>query len=123
MCEQVCFRASEAEGYAFLPQPLSLPFIAAAAINRPRLKRTPRGQRLSQEDASIMRRKLAAVLAIGLEHGHDAVVLSAFGCGAFKNPPAHIAEICHELLGTPASNVAVLLGDNGNHHYNHTTTA
>jgi uncharacterized protein (TIGR02452 family) len=30
--------------------------------------------------------------------GHDSVVLSAFGCGAFMNPPSHIAELFHDVI-------------------------
>ena len=94
----ICFRANEQSGYAYLPAPVSLPYIAVAAIQKPPLERASAGQRLRPEDASKTTRKLAAILSIGLEHGHDCIVLSAFGCGAFKNPPAHIAQLCHELL-------------------------
>jgi hypothetical protein len=52
----------------------------------------------SPKSASKTKRKLGAVLSIGLDHGHDAIILSAFGCGAFKNPPEQIAEIFKELL-------------------------
>jgi hypothetical protein len=30
---------------------------------------------------------MRVMLFIALSHGHDAMVLSAFGCGAYKNPP------------------------------------
>ena len=93
------FRANEASGYAFLPAPEPYSFIAAAAINRPRLVQVSRGRkRLEPKSASKTKRKLGAVLSIGLDHGHDAIILSAFGCGAFKNPPEQIAEIFKELL-------------------------
>ena len=93
------FRSNEETGYCFLPAPEPFSFIAAAAINRPRLVHAGHGQkRLEPRDASKTKRKLAAVLSIGLDHGHDSIVLSAFGCGAFRNPPEHIAEIFKELL-------------------------
>lgn len=31
-------------------------------------------------------------------HGHDSVVLGAMGCGAFRNPPAHVAQLFHTVL-------------------------
>ena len=90
------FRGSEASGYPFLPQPHPVAMIAAAAYNKPKLEGG--GTRLSPKDASKTKRKIAALLAIGLAHGHDAIVLSAFGCGAFANPPEHLAEIFRECL-------------------------
>jgi len=38
------------------------------------------------------------MLRIGLLHGHDSIVLGAFGCGAFHNPPHHIAQLFHEVI-------------------------
>ncbi len=35
--------------------------------------------------------------------GHDAIVLSAFGCGAFGNPPEHIATLFKEIIDTEIS--------------------
>src|SRR5689334_5359894 len=32
--------------------------------------------------------------------GHDAIVLSAFGCGAFCNPPATIAQLFWEVISS-----------------------
>ena len=29
------------------------------------------------------------------------LVLSAFGCGAFANPPAHIAKLFHQVMEEP----------------------
>ena len=101
----LCLRSNEASGYAFMAQPEPFSFIAAAAINRPRLLQVSQGKmRLEPQDASKTKRKLAAVLSIGLDHGHDSIVLSAFGCGAFRNPPEHMADLFKELLvGSPAA--------------------
>ena len=42
--------------------------------------------------------KMRMMLRMGHHYGHDAIVLSAFGCGAFGNPPADIARLFHEVL-------------------------
>ncbi len=34
---------------------------------------------------------------MAIAHGHDAVVLGAFGCGAFRNPAAHMAQLFKEV--------------------------
>jgi uncharacterized protein (TIGR02452 family) len=104
----LCFRSSEATGYGFVTEPQPLSFVAAAALQKPRVVRTSRGNRLSPADAGKTKRKLAAVLSIGLEHGHDCVVLSAFGCGAFENPPTHVAQLCYELLMNSHGNEAAM---------------
>lgn len=32
--------------------------------------------------------------------GHDAIVLSAFGCGAYRNPPSIMAQLFYEVIST-----------------------
>ena len=43
--------------------------------------------------------KIRQILDIALENGHDSVVLSAFGCGAYKTPPTEMAKLFKEVLG------------------------
>ena len=45
--------------------------------------------------------KIRAMLRVGLLHGHDAIVLGAWGCGAFRNPPKNMARLFHEVLREP----------------------
>lgn len=45
--------------------------------------------------------KIRTVFRIGLLHGHDALVLGAFGCGAFRNPPEEVAALFHQVIEEP----------------------
>ena len=47
---------------------------------------------------STFRRRIAMVLALCSERGHDAVVLGAWGCGAFRNQAAAVAPLFREAL-------------------------
>jgi uncharacterized protein (TIGR02452 family) len=38
------------------------------------------------------------VLAVAAMHGHDTLVLGAWGCGAFGNDPEMVAELFREAL-------------------------
>ncbi|BCU03068.1 hypothetical protein [Pandoravirus japonicus] len=97
------FRGPEDEGYPFLDRPVRLDFVAVAAIVRPQVRVLRDGaQRLGHADADLMRRKIALILDIALAHKHDSVVLGAFGCGAFGNPPDHVALLFREVLSTDA---------------------
>nr|UMO78221.1 hypothetical protein [Pandoravirus belohorizontensis] len=97
------FRGPEDEGYPFLDRPVRLDFIAVPAIVRPQVRVLRDGaQRLGQADADLMRQKIALILDIALAHRHDSVVLGAFGCGAFGNPPDHVALLFREVLSTDA---------------------
>lgn len=42
--------------------------------------------------------KLRSLLLVAKKHGSDVLILSALGCGAFGNPPEHIAFIFREVL-------------------------
>ncbi|CAF4930143.1 unnamed protein product [Rotaria sp. Silwood1] len=41
---------------------------------------------------------LENIFAIAHHHKHDCLVLSAFGCGAFKNPPEHVALLFKSVI-------------------------
>ena len=70
-------------------------FVAVAAINHPDLDRDGN---ICEEDAALTKNKMRTMLRIGLLNGHDSIVLGAFGCGAFHNPPKHIARLFHEVI-------------------------
>lgn len=86
------FRASD---YSLLEEPEKISFVSVAAMNRPRLV----GDEIAPELIEPILNKMRTILRIGLYHGHDAIVLGAFGCGAFRNPPGHIARLFHQVIG------------------------
>ncbi|CAF4515023.1 unnamed protein product, partial [Didymodactylos carnosus] len=57
---------------------------AMAAYRDPMLN----GTMLAPKYAVGMRKKIENIFAIAYHHKHDYLVLSALGCGAFRNPPA-----------------------------------
>jgi hypothetical protein len=92
---QVCFfRGTEQDGYPFLEQPFLLDCIAVAAYRKPRIV----GGRLEDKVARSTKQKIRRIFLIALEKGHDSLVLGALGCGAFQNPPKHIAELFEEVI-------------------------
>lgn len=47
----------------------------------------------------LHKKRISRVLDIAAAKGADVMVLGAFGCGAFRNPPAIVAEAVSEVLG------------------------
>lgn len=94
----IYFRDSEGNGYALIDNPQALSFIAVAAINRPELTHN---NLIANHLIEPTKNKIRTILRIGLAHQHDALVLGALGCGAFCNPPRHIAKLFHEVLEEP----------------------
>ena len=92
------FRESEAKGYRLMDKPIQLSFISVAAINHPALK-----DATHLDDSLVVgtKHKIKTILRIGLAHGHDSLVLSAFGCGAYRNPPYHMAQLFKEVFDDP----------------------
>lgn len=91
----VMFREGEARGYKLKDDPICFSVISVAAIDSPYLKDQ---YHLSDSDADITKDKIRTILRIGKAHNHDSLVLGAFGCGAFRNPPRHIASLFHIIL-------------------------
>ena len=75
-------------------------FVAVAAYPNPPLTRDK--SRLTSEVAEKTKRKIRVMMATGLNQGHDSLVLSALGCGAFRNPPGHMALLFQEVLSEAA---------------------
>lgn len=91
----VCFRETEQKGYALLDAPVRLSFITVAGMNRPDL--TADGM-IADHHVEPIKNKMRTIFRMGLVHGHDSLVLGALGCGAFRNPPRHVARLFHEVL-------------------------
>jgi uncharacterized protein (TIGR02452 family) len=95
----VCvFRDSEENNCKFLKQPFIVDVVSAAAIKNPTLDS---GGHIIPSQVLILKNKIRAIFNISLLHGIDALVLSAFGCGAYKTPPEEMAKIFHEVIDEP----------------------
>lgn len=88
-------RGPEQEGYPRLSEPYRLGIVTVAAMNRPPLKDP---DHLADDLVEPTREKIRTIFRIALKHGHDALVAGAWGCGAFRNPPRHIAELFHQVM-------------------------
>lgn len=95
------FRSSEATGYAFLEAPFRVAFVTVPAIREPDVVEREGRPWLAPAMADGTRRKIRAILRIAARHAHADLVLSAFGCGAFRNPPHHVARLFREVLEEP----------------------
>lgn len=94
----IYFRESEQKGYALLEKPVSLSFITVAGMNRPDLTI---GGMIANHHVEPIKDKIRTIFRMGLVHGHDSLVLGALGCGAFQNPPRHMARLFHKVMDEP----------------------
>lgn len=89
------FRGPESTGSQLEEAPYNIPVISVAALSGPRIG--PDGL-MFPEETEITLEKMRTIFRIGQAQFHDALVLSAMGCGAFANPPAHIARLFHQVI-------------------------
>ena len=95
------FRESERFGFKLMENPKKLSFITVAAVKRPRLVAKSilsKELRIDSSHIEVIKNKIRTILRIGLRHRHDCLVLGAWGCGAYANPPKHIAELFRQIL-------------------------
>ena len=76
-----------------LEVPYTIAMITCAAVNA---NRVPAERR--HEIGPAMMRRISKVLSVGIAHGHDGIVLGAWGCGAFGNNGHEIAGLFHNAL-------------------------
>lgn len=87
----------EAKTYKYLREPFFCSVISVAGVVRPDIDKTS-GEMLGKY-VPVVKGKIRTILRIALDNNHTKLVLGALGCGAFKNPPAHVARLFKEVLG------------------------
>jgi uncharacterized protein (TIGR02452 family) len=92
------FRASENSGYALLKEPYRLSFVSVPALRKPELEKKGGVYCIAGSFVETAREKIRTILRIAAIHNHESLVLSAFGCGAFANPPGHVALLFKEVF-------------------------
>ena len=93
--DAVLFRDSERQGCKLLETPEYISVISVAAMNRPEIN--SEGE-ISRHLVEGVKNKMRTIFRIALRHRHDSLVLGAWGCGAYCNPPEHIAALFHKVL-------------------------
>ena len=76
-----------------LDEPYTVGIITCPAVNANRVD-----FKRKNEIGPAMWLRILKVLSIGVKHGHDSIVLGAWGCGAFGNDGHEIAELFHRAL-------------------------
>ena len=88
--------------YEWLYDPYQTAFISVAAMNINRALRQGESAlvdgRLSDRAVAITKNKIRTIYRIGILNGHDSLVLGAWGCGAFGNPPEQMAQLFVDVL-------------------------
>ena len=77
-----------------LEQPFTASVITVPAPNRRGAALFASGSRIKE----AMMRRIRIMLHVAAEHGHKALVLGAWGCGAFGNKPDEVAGYFREIL-------------------------
>lgn len=102
--EVTVLKSSESDGWQLYPvdQRPVLAFVACPGLRYPELVDEAdflsTEPRLKEEDVTILKEKIGIILQIARQYKHDAIVLGALGCGAWRNPPKHVAEIFKSVL-------------------------
>lgn len=96
------FRDKECSGYKLLSNPWKTNFITVAALNSPATV-TGEGGELRLRDDLILPalHKIRTIMNIAADQKVSNLILGAMGCGAFHNPPEHIAELFRQVLNEP----------------------
>lgn len=87
----------EAVTYTYLDDVRRVDVISVAAVRNPRLTHDKLAY-ADQDTELLMRRKIYSILKVAELQNVDCLVLSAFGCGAFRNPPQYVARLFRECL-------------------------
>lgn len=74
-------------------EPYKISIITSPAVYAERVSSDRRNEILPAMWSRILK-----VLSVGLSHGHDSIVLGAWGCGAFGNDSLEIAKLFHRAL-------------------------
>lgn len=77
-----------------LSEPWQCACIAVAA-----LRMSPDAIKFTPQEHDMMEKKIRMMFRTAIMYGHDSLVLGAFGCGAFNNPPIEVCNIFDDVMG------------------------
>lgn len=86
----VLFKSNEKSGYKPI-NPIKVSIIACASIRQPPLNQNAEFR--NKDDADLQYRKICMIFKSAIANRNDAMVLSAFGCGAYRCPSQQVAEL------------------------------
>jgi uncharacterized protein (TIGR02452 family) len=86
------FRLDEGQ---LLDEPYLCSFLTSPAVNVGALRHR---DRRDDEVRRVMQERIERVLGVAAVHGHEVLVLGAWGCGVFQNDPEQIAELFKAAL-------------------------
>ena len=99
--EVTILKSSEETGWQLYPvdQRPVLAFVACPGLKYPEWIVGENGEyQLTSEDVQILKEKIGVIIQVAAQYKHDAIVLGALGCGAWRNPIKHVAEIFKSVL-------------------------
>jgi uncharacterized protein (TIGR02452 family) len=96
----IIIKHSEFEDYRPLDTPKQICFISAAAhrCGKDDTIDIDGTKNLKEEIEILTKNKIDSIFEVAAIEHHDVLILSAFGCGAFGNPPRCIAKLFKDAL-------------------------
>lgn len=88
------FKDTEENGCVDLKTPWQAAFIAVPGLKFPRINPD---RHVCLEDLMAVRAKIELIFQTAKAHGHESLVLGPLGCGVWRSPPRHIAEIIQSV--------------------------
>merc|ERR1711916_217500 len=99
------FRDGESRtGYQLVKAPRKGAFLLASSVEKPKYEPKGLSYVLDADHRALLDAKATAILSAGIEKGHDAIVITAFGCGYNCTPPQAVAAVFRDLLTGKFSN-------------------
>lgn len=86
------FRHNENDNYKFMENHVDVSIIACPSVRHPELTKDFSDFK-NKSDKLLMYKKICMIFKIAAHNGHDTVILSALGCGAFKCPAEQVAKL------------------------------
>jgi len=90
------FKGGEDVNYKRLDKIYAVSIVSVPAVKKPPLD----NGKIATWAADIIKNKIRQIFDIALENGHDSLVLSAFGCGAYGTPPEQMAKLFNNIIGS-----------------------
>jgi uncharacterized protein (TIGR02452 family) len=93
-------KESENMAWKLLENNEMLNFIACPALKYPEttIDNHEHEIMLKNEDVEILKDKIKLIIQTAVDFNHDTIIFGAMGCGAWKNPSKHVAEIFKDVL-------------------------